>query len=147
MKLSCIPKNVIDNQSSSSLNILLVDDSEENKSLIRGYLKNTEHKIIEASNGLEAIEYFKRNKFHLIFMDVQMPILDGYSATKKIRKLEEKDQKHKTVIIALTAYAQQEEIEKSLESGCDLHLTKPVKKKTLLEIIDKYSKTLDSNKK
>ena len=122
------------------LNILIVDDSEDNKNLIKFYLRKSQHKISEAIDGEEAFQKYTQNDFDLVIMDVQMPILDGYSATKKIRNWEITKHTKKTPIIAITAYVQQEEIEKSILAGCDMHIPKPIRKQTLLDIINRYSK-------
>ena len=72
-------------------------------------------------------------------MDIQMPEMDGYTATKIIREWEKKNNRKHTHIIALSAYALKEEVKKSLNAGCDDHITKPIKKKKLMETILKYS--------
>lgn len=121
--------------------ILLVDDSDDNRLLIELYLKKTHYKIDTAVNGNEAIEKVKNNKYAAVLMDVQMPVMDGYMATKLIREWEKKN-KHKAVpIIALTANAFKEDEKKSLDAGCTTHLVKPIRKDTLIEtladVIDK----------
>jgi CheY-like chemotaxis protein len=73
-------------------------------------------------------------------MDMQMPVMDGYSSTREIRRWEEARNKKPTPILALTAHALKGDMEKSLQAGCDGHITKPVKKKMLLEIIMQYTK-------
>jgi len=126
-------------KTTSAPNILLVEDSEDNRFLIQAYLKKIVCRIDIAENGAIAVEKFKKNKYDIILMDMQMPVMDGYTATREIRKLEkEKGLKH-TPIIALTAYALKEEIKKSLDAGCDIHLSKPIKKVKLLGIIKKYT--------
>ena len=86
---------------------------------------------------------FMAGKYNIILMDMQMPIMDGYTATKLIREWEAKKgikKSQTTPIIALTAYALMEEIQKSLDAGCTAHLTKPIKKAKLLEGIDEYAR-------
>jgi CheY-like chemotaxis protein len=75
----------------------------------------------------------------MVFMDVQMPVMDGRMATRKIRAREQEAGSEPVPIIALTAHAIQEEIDQCLEAGCDAHLSKPVKKTVLLETISKYA--------
>jgi len=70
-------------------------------------------------------------------MDVQMPVMDGHKATRTIRAWEKKNSKTQTPIIALTAHATKEEIEKCMAAGCDSHLSKPVKKAVLLDALEK----------
>uniref|UniRef100_UPI001CA9F7B0 response regulator n=1 Tax=Paenibacillus caui TaxID=2873927 RepID=UPI001CA9F7B0 len=124
----------------SSLNILLVEDHEDNQLLFTTFLKKTKHRIEIAENGNEAIEKFTAGQYDLVFMDIQMPIMDGYSATREIRRLEQAHRKHRTPIVALTAHALKEDRDRCLEAGCDDYLTKPIKKKELLEFIDKWSR-------
>lgn len=128
------------------LNILLVDDSEDNRTLIKSYLKNTNHKISEAENGQLAYDKIKSTTFDIIFMDIQMPILDGHQATKLIRIWEKEKNVEPHLIIALTAYALEEEKKKSMDVGCDQHLTKPIKKQTLLNVLNEIIEKKLKNK-
>jgi CheY-like chemotaxis protein len=92
-----------------------------------------------AENGQIAVKKFQSNVYDLILMDVQMPVMDGYTATRKIR-IGEKEKKLKpTPIIAMTAHALKEDEQKSFEAGCDAHLTKPIRKPILLETIRKFT--------
>jgi PAS domain S-box-containing protein len=118
--------------------ILLVDDSEDNRFLVQAYLKNTPYKLDTAENGLIAIDKFQSHVYDLILMDVQMPEMDGYTATKEIRLIENKKNLKRIPIIALTAHALKEDEERSLVAGCDAHLTKPIRKPVLLETLQKY---------
>ena len=120
---------------SEKINVLLVDDVQLNRFIVNGYLEKEENfNIVTASNGKEAIEKFKESDFDLILMDIQMPIMDGYEATRQIRKLDERGKD--VVIIALTAHALEEEKERTFASGCTDFLSKPIKKQTLLSKID-----------
>jgi len=121
------------------LNILLVEDTEDNRFLILAYLKNTPYRVDTAENGKVALEKFLANTYDLILMDMQMPVMDGYTATREIRRHEQNEGRKSTPIIALTAYALKEELQKSLDAGCDTHLTKPIKKQLLLETIQKFA--------
>ncbi|MBF0157914.1 MAG: response regulator [Magnetococcales bacterium] len=117
--------------------LLLVDDSEDNLMLVKAFLKNMPFRIDTAVNGLEAVEQFRHRHYDLILMDVQMPEMDGYTATQKIRALEEGRGLSRPIpIIALTANALQRDIERSLDAGCSFHLTKPIRKTRLLETIN-----------
>ncbi len=115
--------------------ILLVDDNHDNRMLFKAYLKKTAYEIDEAENGQMAVGMFQRKKYDLVFMDMQMPVLDGYGATRAIRAWETGNSKSATPVIALTAHASREEIDKCIAAGCDSHLSKPVKKSTLLETL------------
>ncbi|KHD89045.1 MAG: histidine kinase [Bdellovibrio sp. ArHS] len=121
------------------IRILVADDTEDNRTLFTHYLKNGPYEIIEAENGLEALDKIKSGQFDIVFMDVQMPELDGYAATNEIRKWEDTNHKTHTPIIALTAHALSEDRQKSLRAGCDDHIAKPFKKDTLVGVINKYS--------
>lgn len=117
------------------LRILLVDDNEDNRLLILVYLKNSPYKVDLSEDGLAAFEKFKSEKYDLVLMDMQMPVMDGRTATRTIRKWEKENQQRPTPIIALTANALKEEMHQSIEAGCQAHVTKPVKKDELLKII------------
>ncbi len=122
------------------LSILLVDDNDENRLVIISFLKSYNWRIDEARNGRDALLMFQQNRYDMILMDMQMPVMDGYTATGEIRKLERERNEVRTPVIALTAYALKEEMEKSLQAGCDDHVTKPIAKATLLETVDRYTK-------
>lgn len=117
------------------LKILLTDDSEDNRTLIQSYLKSFPVEIELAENGLEAVEKFKTKNYDIILMDMQMPLLNGYEATKQIRLFEKTQKNTNTKIIALTAFAFPEEETKTTQAGCDLYLSKPIKKQTLLDCL------------
>ncbi|MBF0383438.1 MAG: transporter substrate-binding domain-containing protein [Magnetococcales bacterium] len=121
-----------------SLNILLVDDAEENRLVIGAYLRKFQCKIIQATNGAEAYSSFKINNIDLVLMDMLMPVMDGYTATKKIREWEQQQGRKPIPIIALTAQALREDLDKTLAAGCDYYLTKPVRKINLLDTINKF---------
>ena len=122
-----------------SLRILLVEDNEDNRFLIASYLKKLPHIVDFACNGLEAVEKIQEGGIYdLIFMDVQMPVMDGYTATKCIRDWEAQHHIKPSVIVALTAHALQEDEQKSINAGCDGHLTKPIKKQTFLAALQQY---------
>lgn len=119
--------------------ILLVDDSEDNRKLIELYLKGLPYHLESAENGLVAIEKYKNSSFDMILMDIQMPQLDGYMATQKIRKWEEDNNLTTTPILIVTANAFDEARQKSMESGATSYLTKPIKKTILLDAIEQYT--------
>jgi len=118
-----------------SLRVLLVEDSADNQLLIRSYLKSTNHRLEIADNGAIAVEKFKNGHYDLILMDMQMPVMDGLTATKTIRRWERDHDLPPTHIIALTALALKEEAAKIFEAGCNTHMTKPVKKTALIELL------------
>jgi PAS domain S-box-containing protein len=113
--------------------ILFVEDDDNSYQYFENVLKRTKVEIVRAADGLQAVKRAKESIFDLIFMDIQMPGMDGIKAMKKIRSV------HKDIpIIAQTAYAMQGEREKYLNAGFDNYVSKPVKINDLLEIIGKY---------
>ncbi len=121
------------------LRILLVEDSEDNQLLVQAYLKKTPFSVETAENGLVAVDKFKSGEYDIVLMDIQMPVMDGYTAAGMIRRWEKEEGKMQTPIIALTAYALADDFEKSIAAGCTDHLVKPIKKDTLMKAIKKYS--------
>jgi CheY-like chemotaxis protein len=120
------------------LQILLADDSEDNRLLIRNYLKNTPHRLDMVENGKLAVEQFVEGRYDLVLMDMQMPVMDGCTATRAIREWEQQQQRPATPIVALTANAMKEDVERTQAAGCTAHVTKPVKKATLLQAIVEF---------
>ncbi|HRX80836.1 MAG TPA: response regulator, partial [Pirellulaceae bacterium] len=123
-----------------SLSILLAEDVPANQKVVATILKKRGHTVKVADNGREAVELFKKQRFDVILMDVQMPILDGYQATAAIRELE-KDLPHSTPIIAMTAHAMRGDREKCLEAGMDAYIAKPLDAKQLLDLIESITET------
>lgn len=107
------------------LHILLVEDNPVNQKVALGYLQRLGYRADAVSNGLEAVAAARRRRFDLIFMDLQMPEMDGLAATREIRRLLPPDQQ--PVILALTANALTGDRERCLEAGMNDHLAKPVK--------------------
>ncbi len=105
--------------------ILVAEDVETNQKIAREMIEMLGYIADIASNGVEAIEMYQSESYDLVFMDCQMPILDGYSATKKIRELELLDSKNPIPIVALTAGTSQEEKDRCVESGMTSYLAKP----------------------
>ncbi len=120
------------------LRILLVEDSRDNQLLIQTYLKQTAHHIDLAENGQIAVDKFQSGHYDVVLMDMQMPVMDGLEATRLIREWERHEGVGKTPIIALTALALKQEAAKIFEAGCNAHMTKPIKKATLLDILSAY---------
>ncbi len=117
-----------------SKTFLIVEDLDYNFELIQAALKSTKVNLVRAIHGKEAVEIYKKiNSIDLILMDIRMPIMNGYEATKEIKKIN-----HNIPIIAQTAYAFVEEREKSIQVGCDDYITKPINKLYLLEVIEKH---------
>ncbi|MFP4497275.1 MAG: PAS domain S-box protein [Vulcanimicrobiota bacterium] len=110
--------------------ILLVEDNEINQELVKTFLENTEAELEVAFDGLEALEKAKQFKFDLILMDIQLPKMDGYEATRQIRKLPG----YKNIpIVAVTAHAIKGDEIKAKNAGCDDYLPKPLTRKEFME--------------
>ncbi len=112
------------------MNILLADDSVDNQILINTILSKHGASVATVENGAEAVRRALNEHFDLILMDIQMPVMDGNEATKRLRK-----SGYDKPIYALTAHAMVEEREKSRDAGCDGHLTKPLDMKRLLRTV------------
>jgi PAS domain S-box-containing protein len=120
--------------------ILLTEDNPENVVLVQAYLGNLPLTLDLASNGLQAVEMRKDNAYDMILMDIQMPVMDGLTATREIRAWEKSQIAPRVPIVALTAHALTGARSESLEAGCDGHLTKPVERADLVEAIVQFAK-------
>ena len=118
-------------------NILLAEDNLINQKITVSFLKRLGHSVDVADNGRIAIEKFQSHSYDLILMDIQMPEVSGFEATKAIREIEKKSSKH-VPIIALTAHALVGDKEKCLDAGMDDYLTKPLSYEELNKSISKY---------
>ena len=121
------------------MRILVAEDSPVNLKLIEKYLKDPSFEIDTAQNGAVAVEKFQFGQYDLVLMDLQMPVMDGYAATRNMRAWETEHRKSPTPILALTAHALAEYGPRTLQAGCTAHLTKPIRKATLLDAIATYS--------
>jgi signal transduction histidine kinase/CheY-like chemotaxis protein/HPt (histidine-containing phosphotransfer) domain-containing protein len=116
----------IDKMDSRPLKILLAEDYEANRIILRKLLDTLPYTLVEALHGQDALDKFKAQAFNLILMDIQMPVMDGYTAVREIRKIEKREGRTPTPIIALSAHAYKEDTERSLKEGCQAHLSKPI---------------------
>ena len=123
-----------------SMRILYVEDEESIRNLVRIMLKGVADSIDMAVNGREGLERFKEADYDLVFMDIQMPVMDGLDACKEIRAWEEEQGKRATPIVALTAHGFASDKIRSREAGCDGHITKPIEKQDLLDAVEKHTK-------
>ncbi len=131
------PEEIMDEK--DTVKILLVEDYKHSQIIVTRLLKkNNFESIVVVENGAEALEQVKRQKFHLILMDMQMPVMNGFEATEKIRQLPEyKD----TPIIALTAFAMKGDREKCLEAGATDYIPKPIDSQEFIEKVKHYTET------
>jgi two-component system cell cycle response regulator DivK len=112
-----------------SKRIMVVEDQEDNRQILRDLLGNAGYELIEAENGEEALAAVARHRPDLILMDIQLPVMDGYEATRRIRT----NPGMKSVpIIAVTSYALAGDESKALAAGCDAYVSKPYSPRQLL---------------
>ena len=119
--------------------VLLVEDNEINQEIALEFLHKLKVETCVANNGEEALTFLKGNKVDLVLMDIQMPVMDGIEATRKIRELEA-GEAEKLPIIAMTAHAMKGDREKSLAAGMNDHLTKPIDFTELLRVLRQWLK-------
>ena len=117
--------------------ILVVEDNELNMKLVRGLIKIGKYRMLEAIDAESGIEQIREQRPDLVLMDIQLPGMDGLSATKIIKK----DPSLKDIpVVALTSYAMQGDEEKALEAGCSGYIAKPIDTRKFLETISQYLK-------
>lgn len=117
---------------------MIVDDNRTNQLVLSKMLAPTEAELTICGNGQEAVDSYKNAQFDLIFMDVSMPVMDGHSATRVIREIEETCGAYRCPIVALTGNAQKVDMAACLTSGMDAFLPKPVRKRQITEILSDH---------
>ncbi len=115
--------------------ILIAEDVESNFLYLKAVLSKLNATIYWAKNGIEAVEICENNSIDLVFMDLQMPEMNGYEATEILKK-----KFPNLPIVAQTAFAMSDDREKALDAGCDDYLAKPTKSKDLLSVVEKFIK-------
>jgi CheY-like chemotaxis protein len=120
------------------IRILVAEDSSDNRLLLQAYMKDSPHLVTFAEDGKVAVAHFATSDFDLVLMDIQMPVMDGLTATRAIRAIERARGADSTPIMALTANAGPQDIEKSRHAGCNNHLSKPISRHTLLSLVEEY---------
>ena len=131
-------------RSGRSLSILLAEDVDVNQKVVCKILERHGHRVVVASNGREAVEAWEREAFDLVFMDIQMPEMDGFQATAAIRAREEG--KARTPIVAMTAYAMTGDAEKCLAAGMDAYVSKPVKGEQIIAVLEEFFRGVDGSR-
>jgi len=115
--------------------ILVVEDQEDNRQIVRDLLTSTDYEVMEAENGQEALAAVAKQRPDLILMDIQLPIMDGYEATRRIKA----DPALANIpVIAVTSYALSGDEEKARAAGCDDFVPKPFSPRQLLAKIRQY---------
>jgi signal transduction histidine kinase/DNA-binding response OmpR family regulator len=131
----------------AGMKVLLTDDSDDNRFLVASYLKGIDCSIEMAENGAEAVELFRANRYDLLLMDGEMPVMDGYTAVREIRRFEregglQEGTGQSTPILAFTAHAFADRAAMAFDAGYTDLLTKPLRRLTLLEALAKYGQAL-----
>jgi len=121
----------------SKKKILVVEDNEDNREIFVFRLQQLDFEVLVASNGKEALEIASRSKPDVIFMDLRMPVMDGWEATRALRQTE---WGRDLPVIAVTAHAMKEEREKALNAGCDEFILKPVDYSIIQRTIQRLSR-------
>ena len=122
------------------LSILVVDDVLHNRELVGAFLESFPWRVEFASSGEEAVKRCAVTEYDLVLMDIQMPGMDGYEATRRVRAGERASRRARTPIVALTAYAMSTDVKRCLQAGCDGHLPKPVTRAALTDAIAAYAR-------
>ena len=122
------------------MEILVAEDVDTNLLLLQLYTKKTRVHLTPCENGKIALDRFKKGHFDIVFMDIQMPVMDGYLATKSIREYEKEEGLSPTPIVGLSAFSSVEDVEKAMETGCTSYLRKPVDKYEFLREILKHTR-------
>ena len=134
------PADAADDTPLSPLRILMAEDSPDNCTIILAYLADTPYQVDIAETGALACEMFMAGHYDMVLMDRQMPVVDGLTATRTIRKWEKANSRAATPIIALTASALKGDRETCLAAGCTAYLSKPIKQDVLLQAIRDYAR-------
>jgi CheY-like chemotaxis protein len=134
-KRTLVTRHTIREQT-KSLTFLVAEDNEVNQRLIARLLEKRGHIVVLAQNGQEALDALEKQRFDIVLMDGQMPVMDGFEASKRIREMEKKSGTHQP-IIALTALAMKGDKERCLASGMDGYVSKPIKLEELFSVIEK----------
>jgi CheY-like chemotaxis protein len=133
-------------QPENGVNILLAEDNRVNQKVATFMLEKLGYKVDVALNGVEVLEKIENDKYDLIFMDCQMPEMDGYEATRKVRQLGSEHHSHNIPIIALTAHAMKSNDEECYAAGMNDYLTKPVRAEELDAILSKWQTEIQAMK-
>jgi signal transduction histidine kinase/EAL domain-containing protein (putative c-di-GMP-specific phosphodiesterase class I)/CheY-like chemotaxis protein/HPt (histidine-containing phosphotransfer) domain-containing protein len=121
------------------LRILLAEDNRNNRMLFSFYLKDTDHTVDAAENGQICFDKFTANTYDIVFLDIDMPVMDGYKTADAIRRWEAENDRTPTPIVALTGHALKGKRRESLDAGCTEHITKPFKKHHILDALGRHA--------
>ena len=133
-----VTRHTISEARRCKIRILLVEDNITNQQVALGSLKKLGYRADAVADGQEAIQILEMVQYDMVFMDVQMPVMDGFEATRQIRNPQSAVRNHKIPIIAMTAHAMKGDREKCLEAGMDDYISKPVELGALAEALEKW---------
>jgi len=142
---SLVTKHSLKEKRKRKLRILLAEDNVVNQKVASRILEKSGYQVDVVSNGQEAVEAVKNSTYDLVFMDVQMPEMDGLKATKVIREIEKESGKH-VPIIAMTAHAMKGDKERCLEAGMDDYIPKPIQPQDVIDTIERWTNSKDQQK-
>jgi two-component system, cell cycle response regulator DivK len=115
--------------------VLVVEDTEDNRQIIRDLLTSAGYEMIEATNGEQGVAMAAEHRPDLILMDIQLPVLDGYEATRRIKA---NPALRQTPVIAVTSYALSGDEERTRQAGCDAYIAKPFSPRLLLAKVREF---------
>ena len=122
------------------LALLLAEDNDVNVLVVEGMLAPLGHRITRVGDGAQALAALREGDFDLVLMDMQMPVVDGLGATRRWRAIEAAEGRPRTPIVALTADAFDADVQRSLDAGCDAHLSKPISLAALLQALARHAR-------
>jgi signal transduction histidine kinase/ActR/RegA family two-component response regulator len=139
------PVEVVVTKAAVPMRVLLAEDNEINQQVAREFLEMRGHQVRIAPNGLEALAALATDRFDLILMDVQMPVMDGFKATAAIREKEKTTGGH-LPIVAMTGYAMKGDRQRCLDAGMDEYICKPIRSQELYELVDRFAPAPQNSK-
>jgi CheY-like chemotaxis protein len=128
-----------------AIRLLVAEDSPENRQIVAAFLKDQPVLLTFACDGEAAVRCFEEQAFDLVLMDLQIPGVDGYTATRRIRQIEEAEHRRRTPVLAFTAHAMSDAAENATDAGCDGVVVKPLRRRKLLESIIQYAASSSSS--
>ena len=127
----------------SLVKVLVAEDNPINRKLLQTILMQSKYRVKAVENGQLAVDEYMKEPYDIILMDIDMPVMDGVTATRLIREIDSSYKRHKVPIIALTAHALSGDRERFMKEGLDAHLTKPIEKEALFSTMDKFLQSLE----
>ena len=129
-----------------NIKILIAEDNLINLKLLETILLQEHFRVVSVDNGQKAVDAYLKEPFDLVLMDIDMPVMDGLTATRLIKEIDKRDARGFVPVIALTAHALIGDRERIVAAGLDAHLAKPIDKHFLLQTIERYLKTAEQQR-